>query len=379
MTFGISATTALLVGGAATVGGALISANAAGKASRAQSDAAGEAADLQYRISQEQIAAQKEASIRQLEAQKEALDKQLAAQGGYLDKQLAASYKTLEEQLAFQKQIYEQQRTDLAPYRAAGEAGQNKLLEYLGIGGDRAAANYGKFATAEFTPEAFAANQDPGYGFRVKEGLKAIEANAAARGGLISGAALKAAGRYGQDMASQEYTNAFNRFQTMRGNTLSPYDRLQGVGLNAVNMTGNAGATYGGAGNQAYGALGSGLYNAYGSASQGATGAYGAAGAGASNAYGALGTGTYNALGGYGAGASEAMLGGANARASGYVGGANAISGGISNLSNMYYQNQLLNMLRTPEQRAIAQYGSGNVFTPSGGGFVPSGVKDYAF
>jgi hypothetical protein len=131
----------------------------------------------------------------------------------------------------------------------------------------------------------------------------------------------------------------------MRGNTLSPYERLQGVGLNATTMTGNAGATYGGAGNQAYGALGSGLYNAYGSASQGATGAYGAAGAGASNAYGALGTGTYNALGGYGAGASEAMLGGANARASGYVGGANAISGGISNLSNMYYQNQLLNML----------------------------------
>jgi hypothetical protein len=39
------------------------------------------------------------------------------------------------------------------------------------------------------------------------------------------------------------------------------------------------------------------------------------------------------------------MLGGANARASGYIGSANAITGGISNLSNQYYQNQLLNML----------------------------------
>jgi hypothetical protein len=37
-------------------------------------------------------------------------------------------------------------------------------------------------------------------------------------------------------------------------------------------------------------------------------------------------------------------MGGANARASGYIGGANAITGGISNLSNLYYQNQLLNM-----------------------------------
>jgi hypothetical protein len=310
------------VAGATVVGGALAS-RSAGQASRAQADASSEAAQLQYQVAQDQIA-----------AQKEALDKQLAAQGGFLDKQLAASYETLDKQLAFQKQIYEQQRTDLAPYREAGQAGQNKLLEYLGIGGDRAAANYGKFATAEFTPEAFAANQDPGYGFRMKEGLKAIDANAAARGGLISGAALKAAGRYGQDMASQEYSNAFNRYQTMRGNTLSPYERLQGVGLNATTMTGNAGATYGGAGNQAYGALGSGLFNAYGSASQGATGAYGA-----------LGTGTYNALGGYGAGASESMLGGANARASGYIGQSNAITGAISNLSSQYYQNQLLNML----------------------------------
>jgi len=326
MTWGMVA-----VAGATVVGGALAS-RSAGQASRAQADASSEAAELQYRVSQDQIA-----------AQKEALDKQLAAQGGYLDKQLAAGYETLDKQLAFQKQIYDQQRADLAPYRAAGEAGQNKLLEYLGIGGDRAAANYGKFATAEFTPEAFAANQDPGYGFRMKEGLKAIDANAAARGGLISGAALKAAGRYGQDMASQEYSNAFNRYQTMRGNTLSPYERLQGVGLNATTMTGNAGATYGGAGNQAYGALGSGLFNAYGGASAGAT-----------NAYGALGTGTYNALGGYGQGASEAMLGGANARASGYIGQSNAITGAISNLSSQYYQNQLLNMLNSRNNANVA-------------------------
>jgi hypothetical protein len=310
------------VAGATVVGGALAS-RSAGQASRAQADASSEAAQLQYQVAQDQIA-----------AQKEALDKQLAAQGGYLDKQLAASYETLEKQLAFQKQIYEQQRTDLAPYRAAGEAGQNKLLEYLGIGGSTAAPGYGKYATAEFTPEAFAAGQDPGYGFRMSEGLKAVDRQAAARGGLISGAALKASQRFGQDMASQEYGNAFNRYQTIRGNTLSPYQNLQGVGLNAANMTGAAGANYGSAGGQAMGAAGGGAMNAYGAASQGATGAYGA-----------LGTGTFNALGGYGQGASEAMLGGANARASGYIGQSNAITGAISNLSSQYYQNQLLNML----------------------------------
>jgi hypothetical protein len=75
----------------------------------------------------------------------------------------------------------------------------------------------------------------------------------------------------------------------------------------------------------------------------------------------------------------ELYQGGANARASGYVGSANAINQGIGGISNMYYQNQLLNTLRSPTQNAIAQYGRGNVFTPSGGGYVPSGVSDYAF
>jgi hypothetical protein len=320
------------VAGATVVGGAL-SSRAAGQASRTQADAASEAADLQYQVAQDQIA-----------AQKEALDKQLAAQNGYLDKQLAASYATLEKQLALQKQVYEQQRTDLAPYREAGLAGQNKLLNYLGIGPIANAGtdpDYGKYATAEFTPEAFLANKDPGYGFRMDEGLKAVDRQAAARGGLISGAALKASQRFGQDMASQEYGNAFNRYQTVRGNTLSPYQNLQSTGLSAANMTGNAGANYGSAGGQAYGALGSGLYNAYGGASAGAT-----------SAYGALGSGTYNALGGYGAGASEALTGAGNARASGYVGSANAITGAIGNLSNQYYQNQLLNTLSTRNNNA---------------------------
>jgi len=63
---------------------------------------------------------------------------------------------------------------------------------------------------------------DPGYAFRMTEGLKALDRQAAARGGLISGAALKASQGYGQDLASQEYMNAFNRFQTNRTNLLNP-------------------------------------------------------------------------------------------------------------------------------------------------------------
>jgi hypothetical protein len=82
--------------------------------------------------------------------------------------------------------------------------------------GDVNDPNFGKYATAEYTPEMFAKGQDPGYQFRLKEGMQGLERSAAARGGLLSGGTLKGIQRYGQDMASQEYQNAFNRYQTSR-------------------------------------------------------------------------------------------------------------------------------------------------------------------
>ncbi len=129
----------------------------------------------------------------------------------------------------------------------------------------------------DFTMEKF--QQDPGYAFRMSEGLKALDRTAAARGGLISGSALKAASRYGQDMASQEYQNAFNRYnqnrtfnsnlfnanrayqtgqyntnrnfntdlyQTNRSNALAPLGTLMASGQNAANQMGAAGQNYAG-------------------------------------------------------------------------------------------------------------------------------------
>lgn len=53
--------------------------------------------------------------------------------------------------------------------------------------------------------------KDPGYQFRLDEGNKGINAAMAARGMGNSGAALKSLSRYGQDYASNEYQNAYNR------------------------------------------------------------------------------------------------------------------------------------------------------------------------
>ena len=141
------------------------------------------------------------------------------------------------------------------PYTDAGVTGQNKLMEYLGIGGDSDAEGYGQYATAEFTPDQFLAGQDPAYAFRMDEGLKALDQTAAARGGLLSGNALQAAQTYGQGLASQEYQNAFARYQTERANTLGSYQALQSVGQNAAVQQGSQITAAGNA--QAAGTVGS--------------------------------------------------------------------------------------------------------------------------
>ena len=104
------------------------------------------------------------------------------------------------------------------------------------------ATDYGKY-TRDFGMSDFQA--DPGYAFRMKEGLNALDRQAAARGGLISGGALKAAQRYGQDLGSQEYQNAFNRYQTNRANQLNPLQSITGAGQTAATQSGNAAQTYG--------------------------------------------------------------------------------------------------------------------------------------
>jgi len=333
----IATGTALALTAAATVAGSALSANAAGKAAGAQAGAASEANATQLLISQQQ-----------LQAQKEALDKQIAAAGATADKQLLVQRETLTQQLAqnaealaFQTKMYEQTRADFAPYRESGVANLNQLNTLLGIGGNTGAADYGRFATADFTPEQFRANQDPGYGFRFSEGQKAVDRQAAARGGLISGNALKASQAFGQEAASQEYNNAFNRFQTIRGNTLQPFQMGAAAGQSAAAMQGQANLNFGSAGANTASANNA----AYGQFGQGASGAYGTLGTGTYNAIGNYGQGTTGVLCAYGTNVGNNLLGAGNATASGYVGQANAINAGISGLSNAYYQNRMLDVL----------------------------------
>jgi hypothetical protein len=150
---------------------------------------------------------------------------------------------------ALQKEMFDLQMKGQEPFRQAGLTGQNRLMELLGLGGDVGAAGYGKYGR-DFSMADYQA--DPGYAFRLGEGQKALDRQAAARGGLISGGALKAATRYGQDMGSQEYQNAFNRYQTSRSNQLQPLGNLMSMGQSAASNQGTAAGNYGTNAGQAY-------------------------------------------------------------------------------------------------------------------------------
>ena len=197
-----------------------------------------------------------------------------------------------------QNQQFQQTREDLAPYRAAGQTALNALTPL--------ATNYQKFGMSQF-------QQDPGYGFRLAEGQKALDRSAAARGGLISGGALRAAQRYGQDMGSQEYMNAFNRYQTERNAQLNPLQSLAGVGQTTNTQLGQFGA------------------------------------ANAANV-------------------GNLLTGGAAASAAGRVGVANALTGGAGTYLNYSQGTDLLNALRGGGGSGGANYAAvaNPYFTPGG-------------
>jgi hypothetical protein len=138
--------------------------------------------------------------------------------------------------------MYQEQKGLQEPFREAGLTAQNQLLDLLGLSKNTGAEGFGKYAK-DFSMSDFTA--DPGYGFRLSEGQKQLDRQAAIRGGQISGPALKAATRFGQDMGSQEYTNAFNRYQTNRSNRLAPLGSLLSSGQAAATNTGAAAGSYG--------------------------------------------------------------------------------------------------------------------------------------
>jgi hypothetical protein len=158
--------------------------------------------------------------------------------------------------LALQREMFEYQKGLLEPYRTAGTAALKRLEGALGLGGP---------AQPQQTLE-----MDPGYGFRLGEGMKALERMQSARGSMLSGGAMKAGQRYAQDYASGEYGNAYNRLANIAGLGQTTGTQL---GNAASQFSTNAGNVMGQEANAlAAGRIG--RASAYGGAIQGGLNAY---------------------------------------------------------------------------------------------------------
>lgn len=171
---------ASIIGGLGAIGGALIMSNSSRKAVDAQTASA------------------KDSNEAALQAQREAQ--------------------------AFEQKQLDQARADNEPWRVQGGEALNKLA-----------------AAPDFSFDGAKVATDPGYQFGLAEGMRGITNSAAARGGLLSGAALKASTRYAQDYAGTKFGEAYGRaLQTDTANK-NRLQSLAGIGQTAVGNVTQAG------------------------------------------------------------------------------------------------------------------------------------------
>jgi hypothetical protein len=253
------------LGAAGGIAGGVISSSAAGKAASTQAGAAESAAQLQAQEAQ--------------------------------------------NALNFQEQQWNTQQQNLAPWLTAGKGALSNLSGLLSTPGQGLLTPW----TQTFTPPTAATEaNDPGYQFRLQQGEGALANSAAANGSLLSGNTLEAQQQFGQNYASNEYSNVYNRalqqyqqnYGIFENNQSNEYNRLAGVA-----GTGQTAAT-----------------------------TLGQEGQAAANNTSQIDLTT-------GAQQGQQMNNAAAAEASGYVGGANAwsgaLSGGTNNLTQLMLMQQL--------------------------------------
>lgn len=145
-----------------------------------------------------------------------------------------------------------------------------------------------------------------GLQFGLDEGRKGVNRIAAAGGGQLSGATLKALTRFGNDYGSTKANESFNRFNTNQDRAYNKLAGVSGAGQQATNQVGAASANF------------------------------------ANNA-------------------SNNIIGAGNARAAGYIGGANAIGNAVGQGVGAWQGNSLMNRL-FPSGGSTPSFGTGPAF-----------------
>lgn len=121
-----------------------------------------------------------------------------------IEKGIEANQEISEENIDFQKEMADAQREDFQPWREMGEQALNQINQGIADGSFSVDPSQYQVGDIDVT-------QDPGYQFRMDQGIEALDKSAAARGRLLSGAQQKGVNAYAQNVASQEYQNAYAR------------------------------------------------------------------------------------------------------------------------------------------------------------------------
>lgn len=169
--------------------------------------------------------------------------------------------------IAEQRRQFDLTRSDTAPYRQIGEQSLNRLGQLQGFqpfsrttygdqttpaGGTQgidpstgmmigpggsiqqgAAAAPGGAAPGAPDYSSFFASPD--FNFRMDQGTQALERSAAARGGLVSGNTGAALQDFGQGLASEEYGNFYNRLASLAGLGQTGVNTATTAGMNTAN------------------------------------------------------------------------------------------------------------------------------------------------
>jgi hypothetical protein len=159
----------------------------------------------------------------------------------------------------------------MASSSAANKANQ-KMMERIWAIAQQGAAPYQKFGKAgmniyqqmlpqllsqqqyqQFTPEMYQQSPlytpmvrnlaelqaTPGYQFQLQQGQKQLDQQAAARGGMLSGAQLQAAQGFGQKQAATGFQDAWQRAQTAYQNAFNTYNQQYANQLAGANAQSN--------------------------------------------------------------------------------------------------------------------------------------------
>lgn len=231
-----------------------------------------------------------------------------------------------DQALAFQQQVWQQQQANEAPWIQAGQGAVGTLS---GL-----AASQQPWTQQFVAPTDVTEQNDPGFQFRLQQGQQALERSAAAKGGLLTGGAMKDINSYAQDYASNEYNNVYNRALGQYQQAYNIYNQNQANQFNRY-------ATLAGLGQTSAGQL-----NSAGSQAASNTG---------------------NILMNTGMQVGNSLQNAAAAQASGYVGAANAYGGAINNIGNLGMTGALYYGLNNPAGWSpSSQYSQYSDYYPQG-------------